>query len=105
MAEMRLYPFDVEGQGRQYFVLSTDQVWSGAYGEDNLGNQNLDESFTFLSREFGLTTKTRAEMAAEVSNVPQISADLEAPIPGVWYRIRNTMYPGKSFILYHTQQF
>ena len=80
---MRLYAFDVEGEGRKYFVLSTGHVFAGPYGADNLGNQILDDSVTFIAREFGLTTKTRDEMAAELSDVPQISGDLDAPIPGV----------------------
>ena len=101
---MKLYPFDVVGEERtrRYFALSTGRVFAGAYGKGDFDHHILDDSLTTIAREFGLTTKTREELAHEVSNVPEISEDLESPVPGVWYRILNTMYPGKSFGLFST---
>ena len=100
LAEMKLYAYEVAGQGRKYFVLSTGNVYAGPYGKGDLANQLLDDSLLYIAKEFGLTTKSRDQIANGVSNPVQVSGNLDSPIPDVWYRIKNTQYPGNSFILY-----
>ena len=94
---MKMYPFRTFDGELSYITSATGNLLIGAFGRDDLKPHILDETATFLARQYGLSVKTANELKQMIPNPVELSED-SFPVSGVYYRIFNAKYPGQRLI-------
>ena len=94
LAEMKMFPFRTFDGELSYITSATGNLLIGAFGRDELEPHLLDETATFLARQYDLSVKTATELKQMIGDPVQVSED-SVPVAGVYYRIFNSQYPGQ----------
>ena len=77
---MKMYPFRTFDGELSFITSATGNLLIGAFGEDELKPHLLDETATFLARQYGLIVYTANELMQMVPDPVQLSEDSDIPI-------------------------